>query len=301
MTAIICSFLLAIPLTSWEKPAPEQNVYEEQGQRVLSDPVEDYRLLVEVFDWDEIFQTEEKNPEITLLEIGCGTGRWLDTVQYELFGGGEPQRKWKKVACDLLDPSEVAMSEASKKILPPWQVGKKIKTTLENAELEKERYDLIWSTHAFYAIPKQSLSNAFKKMQTSLKPKGKMIIAHSSESSFYIQCYEAFRKAFPQQGKQPYTTAEDIMTALAQADIPYRLDILSYEENIHKSDEQTLDHFISNECIEYSYNRDLDHPSDITMYDFLSTAKGKSIISRYSKHDGYIFPQKVYIFTVTKD
>lgn len=301
MAAIIFSLLLAIPLTSWEKPAPQQNAYEEQAQRVLSDPVEDYRQLVEIFDWDEILQTEEKSVEISLLEVGCGTGRWLDTVQYELFQGEEPKQKWKKVTCDLLDPSEVAMNEASKKILLPWQAGKKIKNTLENAELETAHYDVIWSTHAFYAIPKEKLAAVLKKMQASLKSKGKIIIAHSSESSFYIRCYEAFRAAFPKQGKQPYTTAEDIKASLIQTKIPYNLEIMSYDENIHKKDEQTLDHFISNECIEYSFNRDLDNPSAITMYDFLRTDKGKSIISHYKKNDEYIFPQKVYIFTIGKN
>ena len=159
---------------------------------------------------------------------------------------------------------------------------------------------MIWSTHAFYAIPKNKLENVLQKMQNALKTAGTLIIAHSAESSFYFQCYEAFREAFPKTKRQPFTTAEDIHSSLNQTNTPYRLDIIAYNETIHKSDEQTLDHFISNECIDYSFNQDLDHPSRITFYDFLSTPKGKSIISRYLKNDEYIFPQKVYIFTITE-
>ncbi|WP_179131173.1 class I SAM-dependent methyltransferase [Candidatus Entotheonella palauensis] len=109
------------------------------------DPVEDYRQLARQCDWAGLFKPKSFSPHqrdsgpLKLLDVACGTGRWLkaflrnvpiQSPTHDLNGN-------RKIAIDVLDPSQTAISKIRDNILAPMQLGQQYITTLQKAELEK--------------------------------------------------------------------------------------------------------------------------------------------------------------------
>ncbi|HIE00396.1 MAG TPA: hypothetical protein EYP59_08920, partial [Thiotrichaceae bacterium] len=81
------------------------------------DPVDDYRQLAQRFDWQQVFSSLynghlQKTPTtIRLLDVACGTGRWIQAFLYYV----EPQISQLgkgEMVYDLLDNSESALLQA---------------------------------------------------------------------------------------------------------------------------------------------------------------------------------------------
>ena len=80
----------------------------------------------------------------------------------------------------LLDPSSFSIAEARKVIQSPFKTSSEFETTLQEFTCERETYDIIWATHALYAIPKNELKKGFKSFYFGMARSG--FIAHASEN-----------------------------------------------------------------------------------------------------------------------
>ena len=94
------------------------------------------------------------------------------------------------VEYSLLDPSSFSIAEARKVIQQPFKTSSEFETTLQEFSCERETYDIIWATHALYAVPKCELKDALKRFVSGMAGSG--FIAHACENSHYIKFYKHY-------------------------------------------------------------------------------------------------------------
>ena len=256
--------------------------------------IEDYRILVNSMDWLSClnsFRTSNPNIEsLRLLDIGCGTGRWLKAFQNKL-----KDKLNVIIECDLLDPSQLALQEAASTLNSPLFLEKLVKETVQNAELEPSYYDIIWGMHSFYSIPKTELPNILEKCIYSLKEHGNLFIGLTSNKSFYNLFYDLFRSFYSINEIESYTSAEMIIEAFHSLGLEVELVKVEYLEKIPIEDIPRLNHYLLNECVGYSFDRDDNIASTLILKDILNHPKIGAFLKSFIVNDQYEFPQEIWL------
>ena len=93
-------------------------------------------------------------------------------------------------------------------------MSSEFETTLQEFSCEQGTYDIIWATHALYAVPKHELKDALKRFIFGMAKTG--FIAHATEKSHYLKFYNHYLNGFKNGFGEPYSTAEQIVTILKE-------------------------------------------------------------------------------------
>ena len=190
----------------------------------------DYKYLVEKIDWKKWFEIHQANVgkrKLKLLDIACGSGKFPSAlIQYANLS----QAKILPVEYSLLDPSSFSISEARKVLNFPFEASSEFETTLQEFSCEQEVYDIIWATHALYAIPKNHLKEALKRFIFGMGGSG--FIAHASKNSHYLKFYRHYLNGFKKGFGEPYSSAEDILQMLKEIGINHRVEKITYENSV---------------------------------------------------------------------
>ena len=193
----------------------------------------DYKNLAERFNWKEwleIHQTNVGERRLKILDVACGSGKFPSAlVQYTKLADAN----LLPIDYALLDPSSFSISEARKVLKFPFVNCSEFKTTLQEFKSEKEAYDIIWATHALYAVPKCELKDALKRFVSGIAGSG--FIAHASENSHYIKFYKHYLNGFKGGFGEPYSSAEEILQALKEIGVSYKVEKIVYENGISKN------------------------------------------------------------------
>ena len=193
----------------------------------------DYKYLAEKFEWKkwlEIHQANVGNRKLKLLDIACGSGKFPSALnQYANLS----EAKILPVEYSLLDPSSFSISEARKVLKPPFEVSAEFETTLQEFSCQQEIYDIIWATHALYAIPKNQLKEALKRFIFGMARSG--FIAHASKNSHYLNFYRHYLNGFKDGIGEPYSSAEDILQILKEVGITHRVEKIAYENGVSEN------------------------------------------------------------------
>ena len=193
----------------------------------------DYKHLAERFDWKEwleIHQTNIGGRRLKILDVACGSGKFPSAlVQYAKLADAN----LSPIDYALLDPSSFSISEARKVLKFPFVNCSEFKTTLQEFKSEKEAYDIIWATHALYAVPQCELKDALKRFVSGIAGSG--FIAHASENSHYIKFYKHYLNGFKGGSGEPYSSAEEILQALKEIGVSYKVEKIVYENGISKN------------------------------------------------------------------
>ena len=193
----------------------------------------DYKYLAEKFEWKkwlEIHQANVGNRKLKLLDIACGSGKFPSALnQYANLS----EAKILPVEYSLLDPSSFSISEARKVLKPPFEVSAEFETTLQEFSCQQEIYDIIWATHALYAIPKNQLKEALKRFIFGMARSG--FIAHASKNSHYLNFYRHYLNGFKDGFGEPYSSAEDILQILKEVGITHRVEKIAYENGVSEN------------------------------------------------------------------
>lgn len=219
------------------------------------DPVIDYWQLAQGFDWSDIFWSQYQQTQgssLRLLDIACGTGRWLEAFRCYI----QLDEQIQEIIYDYLDPSANSIAQASQKQFPPFQEGVQYINTIQSANLETNSYDLLWSMHGFYMVPVEDLAMVLKKCVGLLNDRGIGFIALATRQSFYVDFYEQYLQIFQQGKGQRFTSAEDIVESLCECGIDYQVHNIRYEEPINVDDRTGLENYIKNEATINSFNKD---------------------------------------------
>ena len=193
----------------------------------------DYKYLAEKFEWKrwlEIHQANVGQRGLKLLDVACGSGKFpLALFQYAKLS----EAKILPVEYSLLDPSSFSIAEARKVLQFPLVASSEFETTLQDFTCEQEAYDIVWATHALYAVPKDELKDALKRFIFGMAGSG--FIAHASEKSHYLNFYKHYLNGFKGGCGEPYSSAEQILQILKEIDIPHRVEKITYENGVSET------------------------------------------------------------------
>ena len=193
----------------------------------------DYKHLAEKFDWKkwlEVHQTNVGERRLKILDVACGSGKFPSAlVQYARLADAN----LLPIDYTLLDPSSFSISEARKALKFPFAASSEFETTLQEFTCEKKAYDIIWATHALYAVPRCELKDALKRFVSGIAGSG--FIAHASEKSHYLNFYRHYLNGFKGGYGEPYSSAEQILQTLKNFDIPFRVEEITYENGISEN------------------------------------------------------------------
>ena len=190
---------------------------------------DDYRHLAEARDWVSWLssaQTEAGDRSLRLLDVACGSGKFPNALVKHtgLAGAG-----LRPVATDLLDPSAFSIAEARAAMPAPFTPADEHQVTLQGFEPPADGYDIVWATHALYAVPTADLPTAAARFRAALASGGRGMIAHSAAAGHYVEFHRRFVLAFGRQGAAPYISAEDLAAALRGAGATVEVTEIRYD------------------------------------------------------------------------
>ncbi len=85
---------------------------------------------------------------------------------------------------------------------------------MQEFNCERGAYDIIWATHALYAVPKNELKDALRRFIFGMARSG--FIAHASKESHYLNFYRHYLNGFKGGSGEPYSSAEQIIQMLKE-------------------------------------------------------------------------------------
>ena len=183
---------------------------------------EDYRQLALAADWPALL-TERARDGWTLLDVACGSGKFPTAL---LRHAGLDAAGLPDLAYDLLDPSAFSVAEARGVLAPPFVARHDLVMTLQDLPAERDGYDVVWATHALYALPPAELDAAAERFVAALAPGGLGLVAQATSTSHYLAFYDAFRAGVREA--TPYTSAEQVRDALVRAGADVREQRVTY-------------------------------------------------------------------------
>jgi SAM-dependent methyltransferase len=181
----------------------------------------DYELLAAIADWGSALgrATADRghSEPLRLLDVACGSGRFPSALRagVDLSTLGEPG-----VAYDLLDPSPFSLAEAAGQLRAPFAPAARFETTLEDLDPAAGPWDVVWATHALYALRPEALSAAADRFVCGLAPAGLGFMAQGAENGHYLTVYRAFLDGLHGGVGTPYLSGEVVASALRAAAEP---------------------------------------------------------------------------------
>ncbi len=181
----------------------------------------DYELLAGVADWGSALgrahgRRGDSEP-LRLLDVACGSGRFPST----LLGRGDlSPLDGPGVAYDLLDPSPFSLAEAADHLRAPLAPAARFETTLEDLDPAAGPWDVVWATHALYALRPEALGAAAERFVSGLAPAGLGFMAQGARDGHYLTVYRAFLDGVHGGAGTPYLSGEVVASALRAAAEP---------------------------------------------------------------------------------
>jgi len=243
----------------------------------------DYRHLAEALDWKAWLQARQEQAgsrPLRLLDVACGSGKFPSAlVRYADVASAPIQ----PVDYALLDPAEFSVAEARSALAAPFVAGEGFVTTLQGLDCAPAAFDIVWATHALYALPAEELQAGLERFIEATADIG--FIAHASADAHYLRFYRHYLEAFRDGQGTPYTTAEQIIAALEQMGARFETLEINYTNGAPTAQRQQIEGYLQR-CVfddSISLQQMLDHP--ITG-DYLATCQ----------HDGeWRFAQRVQL------
>lgn len=272
-----CDLDTAKPVTTKKLlNALETAALEKGGRRVLREPLgiilvsddngslssevpsvdfQDYSLLADAIDWPALFAspTNYASAVVRILDMPCGRGRWLDTMQRSIAAYEEWTEVRTPIAYDLLDLSHSALRQAQARLHPPFYVDRMFQCSFEQADFGVAVYDVIHSIHGLYAARESTLKEILQRMLAALKPNGVGIIVLTTRNSFYVRFWREFLQAFSDSMDDQYLAAEDVVSAFRSLNASLAIRQLRYEERIPVTETARLLRYLKEESTANCY------------------------------------------------
>ncbi len=181
---------------------------------------EDYHQLALAADWPATLGAVAHDGW-RLLDVACGSGKFPTALTTYTDIADLPE-----LAYDLLDPSTFSIAEARAQLRPPFRAAEEFAITLQALPTDTEPYDVVWATHALYALRPDELGDAAARFVAALRPGGLGLVAQATARSHYLAFYDAFRAGV--RDETPYTSAEQVRDALESAGARVRTQVITY-------------------------------------------------------------------------
>jgi ubiquinone/menaquinone biosynthesis C-methylase UbiE len=182
-----------------------QNFHFQSGGWMTDDSASRYDTQVEVLfhgtanatrrqalpQLHEVFAGRDQR-KLRLLDIGCGTGRFLDFLK----------QTWPRLPVLGLDMSEPYVRYA-KRHLKRWSRINLIIGNAESLPVPDESHDAVTSIFLFHELPPKVRRIVFRECARVLKPGGRLVLVDSLQRGDQAD-YEGLLDLFPQNYHEPY-------------------------------------------------------------------------------------------------
>jgi ubiquinone/menaquinone biosynthesis C-methylase UbiE len=182
-----------------------QNFHFQTGGWMTDDSASRYDTQVEVLfngtanatrrqalpQLHEVFAGRDQR-KLRLLDIGCGTGRFLDFLK----------QTWPRLPVLGLDMSEPYVRYA-KRHLKRWSRINLIIGNAESLPVPDESHDAVTSIFLFHELPPKVRRIVFRECARVLKPGGRLVLVDSLQRGDQAD-YEGLLDLFPQNYHEPY-------------------------------------------------------------------------------------------------
>jgi SAM-dependent methyltransferase len=231
--------------------------WSEEGRRTMDAFYRlarlDYRLLADALDHPrmlrEIRRAAGDPDRLRLLDVACGSGKFPQTL-LEHGGVAALADEGLTVDYELLDPSAFSIAEAAAVLRPPFVEAARHETTLEDLDPAVGPFDVVWATHALYALEPRHVDAAARRLLASIAPHGVGLIAQGTYDGHYLAFYRAFLEGVRGGAGTPYVSCEELVEALARAGAgpegTHEIEVrrLSYEHVVADADQDVLEGFL---------------------------------------------------------
>ncbi|MGB6175389.1 MAG: class I SAM-dependent methyltransferase [Methylocella sp.] len=185
-----------------------QNFHFQSGGYMTDDSARRYDTQVEVLfngtanatrrqalpQLHELFAGRDQR-RLRLLDVGCGTGRFLDFVK----------QAWPRLAAVGLDLSEAYAREAQQQ-LKRWSRINLVVGNGESIPVPDNSQDAVTSIFMFHELPPNVRRTVFREFARVLKPGGRFVLVDSLQRGDE-PAYEGLLELFPQSFHEPYYTS----------------------------------------------------------------------------------------------
>ena len=249
---------------------------------------DDYRHLALARDWRALFedaQARAGDRALRLLDVACGSGKFPVALARHA-GLGEAAIRPVEVA--LLDPSAFSIAEARAALPAPFVPAAEHETTLQEFAPPAQGYDIVWATHALYAVPAEDLPAAMATFRASIAPGGIGIIAHSDGDGHYVDFHRRYLAAFGPADAAPYVPAEAIVQALRDAGATVEVQAVRYDSVAGPDDADAVEGYLQR-CV---------FDTRASLAEMHAAAPLAGYLGACHGPDGWRFPQHVALITV---
>jgi len=187
----------------------------------------DYKHLAKAIDWKNWFEERQKvvgQRNLKLLDVACGSGKFPSALK-EFARLSEASIL--PIEYSLLDPSAFSISETRRALFPPFHCSAEFEMTLQALACKAGTFDIVWATHALYAVPNEELQTALERFVFALDGAG--FIAHATSNSHYLRFYRHYLNGFKDGAGVPFSSAEKIAETLKGMGIDFRVKQISYQ------------------------------------------------------------------------
>jgi ubiquinone/menaquinone biosynthesis C-methylase UbiE len=221
-----------------------QNFHFQTGGWMTDDSASRYDTQVEVLfngtanatrrqalpQLHEVFAGRDQR-KLSLLDIGCGTGRFLDSLK----------QAWPRLPTLGLDMSEPYVKHA-RSHLRRWS---RISLTVGNAEslpvLDKSQ-DAVTSIFLLHELPPKVRRIVFRECARVLKPGGRLVLVDSLQRGDHPD-YEGLLELFPQNYHEPYYksyTDEDFSAIASGCGLKHIRDVKAFVSKVMVFDKPAM-------------------------------------------------------------
>lgn len=250
---------------------------------------DDYRHLALARDWRALFedaQARAGDRPLRLLDVACGSGKFPVALARH---AGLAEARIRPVDTALLDPSAFSIAEARAALPAPFRAVAEHETTLQDFAPPPGGHDIVWATHALYAIPESEIAAAMERFRAAIAPGGTGLIAHSAAAGHYIDFHRRFLAAFGPEGAAPYVPAEAIAGALRASGAEVEVQEVTYDSVAGPDETDAVEGYLQR-CVFDERASLAGMEAAAPLADYLAECRGP---------DGWRFPQRVWLMTVT--
>ena len=252
---------------------------------------EDYRQLATAVDWRDWLAVREAASAargVRLLDVACGSGKFPTALRTH---GGVVGAGLQPIVYDLLDPSAFSLREARGALQDPFTPGREFRCRLQDLHGADRAYDVVWATHALYAVPPDELGPGLARFVNALADGGAGFIANACEASHYLDFYRAYIASRRAGQGTPYTSAEAIVHALERLGIAFETRCVDYEARAPFEQERAVEGYLQR-CV---------FDDTLSLDDMLSDRILGAYLADCRNGEGWRFRQRVLLIFFTRD
>ncbi len=179
---------------------------------------------------------------MALLDVACGSGKFPEALQE--FGGIGDLSGELQIDYDLLDPSPFSLSEAARALRPPFIEAARHETLVEELDESVGPFDVVWATHALYALTPPAVHAATGRMLAAVAPGGALLIAQGSREGHYLRFHRHFLDDLRDGQGTLFAASEDLAAALCAHGADPQMIHLSYDHTAPLQDDVTVEGYL---------------------------------------------------------